>query len=419
MPVDTPSRPPTFRDVTPAQWKAFWATFLGWILDGFDFTIVTFLLIDIERSFTVNAALAGALGTVTLFFRVAGGILSGTAADKWGRKVPLMLSILWYSIFAGLSGFSTSYRMLFALRALFGIGMGGVWAAGMPLTMEHWPSELRGVVSGLVQSGYSVGFILSALAFHYIYPVVNNGSDLGWRSMLWIGILPAFLVLWIMKGVEESPVWLERQRHVSSTKQREGSSLARLFNRDLLPVTIHASLVLGAFLFFYHAITFWYPTLLARAGRDSFPYLLALNASGIVGNLICGQLSEGSLGRRGSATIFTIAGIASLPLYLATSSTLILFLGAILMGAGVGVFGIVPGYLTERFPTVARAAGAGFTDHVGAAIAALDPLVVGHLQDTGMQLSSAMMLTVAAAGTLGVILLWLGPETRGRQFERT
>ena len=95
------------------------------MLDGFDFTILTFLLVDIQRSFTVDKAFAGALGTITLIFRVAGGIGAGTAADRWGRKGPLMFSILWYSAFAFLSGFSTSYAMLFALRALFGLGMGG------------------------------------------------------------------------------------------------------------------------------------------------------------------------------------------------------------------------------------------------------------------------------------------------------
>src|SRR5580765_4682986 len=156
------------REVTPAQWRAFFAAYLGWMLDGFDFTILTFLLVDIERSFTINSALAGALGTVTLMFRLIGGIGSGTAADRWGRKYPLMFSILWYPAFAFFSGFSTSYRMLFGLRALFGIGMGGVWAAGMPLAIEHWPKHLRGRVSGMLQSGYSTGFILSAMAFEFI-----------------------------------------------------------------------------------------------------------------------------------------------------------------------------------------------------------------------------------------------------------
>ncbi|PYR12341.1 MAG: hypothetical protein DMF99_04450 [Acidobacteria bacterium] len=218
---------PWYREVTREQWKAFVAAYLGWVLDGFDFTILTFLLVDIQRSFTVSAALAGALGTITLIFRVAGGIGAGTAADRWGRKGPLMFSILWYSMFAFFSGFATSFRMLFALRALFGIGMGGVWAAGMPLTLEHWPAHLRGTASGMMQSGYSLGFLLSSLVFQLAYPLVNR-SNAGWRVMFWIGVLPAFLVLFIIKGVSESPVWLERQRHLRSRQQRDRLSLIGL-----------------------------------------------------------------------------------------------------------------------------------------------------------------------------------------------
>src|SRR5205807_6464462 len=143
-----------------------------------------------QRSFTVNKALAGALLTVTLVCRAVGGTGAGIAADRWGRKGPLMFSILWYSIFAFLGGFSTSYGMLFAFRALFGIGMGGVWAAGMPLTLEHWPTHLRGIASGLLQGGYSWGYILSALAFNYIYPQLQPHGDIAWRAMFWIGIGP-------------------------------------------------------------------------------------------------------------------------------------------------------------------------------------------------------------------------------------
>src|SRR3977135_612561 len=169
-----------YREVTPAQWKAFTGAYMGWVLDGFDFTILTFLLVDIQRSFTVDKALAGALGTITLIFRVAGGIGAGTAADRWGRKGPLMFSILWYSVFSFLGGFSTSYGMLFAIRALFGIGMGGVWAAGMPLTLEHWPAHLRGAGSGLLQGGFAWGFILAAFAFRFVYPMFSGTPDLGW-----------------------------------------------------------------------------------------------------------------------------------------------------------------------------------------------------------------------------------------------
>src|SRR5256714_2284388 len=249
---------PWYRDVTATQWKAFLGAYMGWVLDGFDFTIVTFLLVDIRRSFTVDAALAGLLGTITLIFRVAGGIGAGTAADRWGRKGPLMFSILWYSAFSFLGGFSTSFRMLFAIRALFGIGMGGEWAAGMPLTLEHWPAHLRGIASGMLQSGYSCGFVLSSFAFRYIYPLFSANPNLGWRVMFWIGILPALLLLWIRTGVRESPIWLEGQK-TNRAREKEQPSIVRIFRGDLIGATIHTSLLMGAFMFSYHATSFWYP----------------------------------------------------------------------------------------------------------------------------------------------------------------
>src|SRR5262245_20814797 len=406
-----------YRDVTATQWKAFAGAYMGWVLDGFDFTIITFLLVDIRRSFTVDAALAGLLGTITLIFRVAGGIGAGTAADRWGRKGPLMFSILWYSLFSFLGGFSTSYRMLFAIRALFGIGMGGVWAAGMPLTLEHWPARLRGTASGMMQSGYSMGFLLSSLVFQFVYPVVNRGSDLGWRVMLWIGILPAFLVFFIMKGVEESPVWLERQRHLKARSEKDSLSLVRLFQSDLITTTLHTSVLMGAFLFMYHSITYWYPTLLGQMHRQTLPYMAALNVGAIAGAVVFGRLSEGALGRRGSASIATLIGVLSLPLYVFSENPALLIVGALAMGFfGAGNFGVVPGYLTERFPTIVRAVGAGFAYHVGAGLGSSTPFIVGMMQDRGYALSTAMAACIAGSGALVILMLWLGPETRGTHF---
>ena len=409
-----------YREVTATQWKAFAGAYMGWVLDGFDFTIITFLLVDIRRSFTVDAALAGLLGTITLIFRVAGGIGAGTAADRWGRKGPLMFSILWYSVFSFLGGFSTSYGMLFAIRALFGIGMGGVWAAGMPLTLEHWPSHLRGTASGMMQSGYSMGFLLSSLVFEFGYPLVSHTTDMGWRVMLWIGILPAFLVFFIMRGVKESPVWLERQRHLKAHQQRDSLSLVRLFKPDLVMTTLHTSILMGAFLFMYHSITYWYPTLLTQMHRQTLPFLAALNVGAIVGALVFGRMSEGRLGRRGAATIATLVGILVIPLYVFTDNAALLGLGALIMGFfGAGNFGVVPGYLTERFPTVARAVGAGFAYHVGAGVGSLTPTLVGMLQDRGLPLPTAMAACIAGSGAMVIVMLWLGPETRGREFHAT
>lgn len=409
---------PWYRQVNATQWRAFWATFLGWVLDGFDFTILTFILIDIQQTFTISRALAGALGTVTLLMRFVGGSLAGTAADRWGRRLPLMLSILWFSLFAGLSGFSTSYAMLFGFRALFGIGMGGEYAAGMPLVLEHWPAHLRGIASGLLQGGWSWGFILSSLVFTFVYPLLRDYGEFAWRGMFWVCIVPALLVLWIRKNVPESPVWLERQKYLRETKTKAGVSLVQIFRRDLLPTTIQTSVLLGAFMFSYHSISFWYATFLRERGYATLGYLIALNLGAIVGGVAWGRVSEGRPGRRGAASMAALGAVFVVPLFLLTKDASLLYVGALLMGLfGAGMWGVVPTYLSERFPTAVRGVGTGFAFHAGAAVGALTPFVVGALQDRGWVLPHAMAVCIAASLAIVVAMMWSGPETRGREFQ--
>ena len=220
-----------------------------------------------------------------------------------------------------------------------------------------------------------------------------------------------------MSRVKESPVWLERQRQ-SGGALTDTLPLARLFHRDLIGTTIHTSLVMAAYLCFYQSISFWYPTLIAGRGRATLPYLLALNFGAVVGNLIWGRLSETRAGRRGAATISSAGGVLLVPLFLFTSTTTPLLLGALLMGIfGVGNFGMIPSYLNERFPTAARAAGAGFSYHLGAAASSLMPFFVGRMQDDGISLTSAMAGCIVVTGALIVVLMWLGPETRGASLE--
>jgi SHS family lactate transporter-like MFS transporter len=408
---------PWYRQVNKDQWRAFFATFLGWVLDGFDFTILTFILIDIQKTFAIDAFLAGILGTVTLIARLLGGVAAGAAADRWGRKRPLMISILWFSVFACLSGFSTSYSMLFAFRACFGIGMGGEWAAGMPLTLEHWPVRLRGIASGLLQSGFGWGFILSAVVFTHVYPWLEPYGDLAWRSMLWLGIVPAFLVLWIRLKVPESPVWLERQRRMRNEDVGERSSLLQIFQGDTLATTAQTSLLMAAFMFSFYSMTFWYATFLREAGQPTLPYVVAFNIGAIAGSYTCGVLSESRLGRRGAASVAAALAACVVPLYLFPRDPWVLATGALLVGCfGVGMWGIVPTYLIERFPTAARSVGAGFAYHSGAALGSFTPAIVGGLRDRGWALADAMAVCIVIALLLVIGVLWLGPETRGRRL---
>jgi len=410
---------PWYRQVSSEQWRAFWATFIGWVVDAFDFNILSFIVLDIQRSFTVNSGLAGLLATVTLLMRLVGGVVAGTAADRWGRKLPMMLSILWFSLFAFLSGFSSSYAMLFGFRALFGIGMGGEWAAGMTLVIEHWPAKLRGLVSGMLLGGWYWGYLLAAAAFQFIYPLFSAKPDLGWRVMFWIAIIPAFFTLWIRSTVSESPVWLERQRHLKTAagKLEAKISVVRIFERDLIVTTLQTTAVIGAFMCAFYSIAFWYPTFLRASGRETLPYLIAFNLGAIGGTIFWGRLSEGKLGRRGAVTITALLGVASIPLYLHAGNPVTLAIGALTMGAfGSGIWGMAPAYVAERFPTAVRGVGPGFAYHAAAGIGAVMPPLIGSMRDGGMALSTAMTIAIGLALLFSASLIWLGPETRGREL---
>jgi SHS family lactate transporter-like MFS transporter len=406
-----------FPSLRPEPKRAFAAAFFGWMLDGFDFTILTFVLADIQRSFTVDNALAGALGTVTLMFRLVGGAAAGTAADRWGRKLPLMLSIIWFSLFTVLSGFSTSYAMLFACRALFGIGMGGEWAAGMPLALEHLPDHLRGPAAGVLQGAWAWGYISSALVFQTLYPVLHVEMSEAWRAMFWIGAIPAMFVLWIRSSVSESPVWLALHRGGAAAAPSATVSLPRIFHRDLIGTTLHCSLLAACFMVSYYSVTYWYATFLQSRGLSTLPYIVGLNAGGIGGSAFWGGVSQGRLGRRGAVTCAAALGVAVAPLYLMSDDTFVLFAGAILVGFGAhGMWGAFPSYLAERFPSEVRGAGAGFCYHAGALAGSFTSYAIGHLVDAGWTLPGAMTVSIALSGLAVSVLIWLGPETRGRRF---
>ncbi|MNC86231.1 putative sialic acid transporter [compost metagenome] len=164
-------------------------------------------------------------------------------------------------------------------------------------------------------------------------------------------------------------------------------------------------------------MNFWYPTFLREAGRPTLPYLAAFNIGAICGTAFWGRASEGRLGRRGAATVTVVLGVASLPLYLHSTTPLMLGLGAVMMGAlGMGIWGMAPAYTNERFPTAVRGVGAGFCYHAAAAIGALMPWVLGELNDRGFTLVNAMSAAMVLSALFAMII-WLGPETRGRRLD--
>ena len=207
--------------------------------------------------------MAGLLGTVTLFMRLAGGTIAGMAADKWGRKLPLMLSVIWFSIFAALCGFSSSYAMLFALRALFGLGMGGEWAAGMPLVLEHWPTKLRGLASGLMLGGGTGGYLLARGDLSVRLPLFSGTPDLGWRVMLWVCIITALFTLGSARACRESGVD-GRQRRLQAMGPEAAAArqtpIARIFSRDLSRLQrCRRPSSSGRSCALLYSVNFWYP----------------------------------------------------------------------------------------------------------------------------------------------------------------
>jgi MFS transporter, SHS family, lactate transporter len=386
--------------------RAFGAAFAGWLLDGYDFTILTLVLIDIQRDLSVGLAGAGALGTATLVTRLIGGLAAGRAADRWGRKPVLMISILWFSLFAFLSGFSESYAMLLVFRALFGLGMGGEWTAGSALVLEHWPAHRRGFVTGVLQGAFSWGFILAALVFHTTYLLFEPDSPWRWRVLLWSGLAPAVLVLWMRRGVPESPLWLA---HRNTLSPERGSVSA--WRRGLVWRSARVTLVLGALMFSYQSMTYWYASLLRNVGRAPLAYLVALNAGGIIGAALWASLGTSRLGHRGAISLASGAAVCVLPLFLYADSGPGLWLGALLIGlTGAGIIGVAPAYVGGQFPTALRGIGSGVVYHTAAVLGAVAPYVLGLLQDAAWPLQSAMAISIGAASVVAAVLVWSGCE---------
>jgi SHS family lactate transporter-like MFS transporter len=240
--------------------------------------------------------------------------------------------------------------------------------------------------------------------------------------MFWLCVIPALFTLWIRGKVPESPVWLARQREIAARKASGGPpeptlSLPRIFKPDMIGTTIRTTAVIGAFMCIYYSLNFWYPTFLIENKHPVLPYLTAFNLGAIAGTAAFGRLSEGKLGRRGAATINVILGIASLPLYLHTSDPILLGVGAAMMGFfGMGVWGMAPAYSNESFPTEVRGVGPGFCYHAAAAIGALMPTLLGFLRDQGFVIVNAMSAAMILSG-IAAMVIWTGPETRGRVFK--
>ncbi|MEA2173378.1 MAG: transporter, family, lactate transporter [Blastocatellia bacterium] len=381
------------------------AGFLGWTLDAFDFFLVVFTLTAIAKEFHKTDAEVAFTIAVTLAFRPVGAFIFGLMADRYGRRLPLMIDLVFYSIVEVLSGLAPNYTTFLILRALFGIGMGGEWGVGASLAMEKVPPKLRGVLSGLLQEGYAVGYLLAAVCYFFVYP------RWGWRPLFFIGGLPALLVFFIRYGVKESEVW-EKTKHGSWGEL--GRGIIKHW-KTLLYLTV----LMAMMNFASHGTQDMYPTFLERDWGFSPQKRAALTAfsmvGAITGGIVFGLLSD-RWGRRRAMILAFACAILVIPLWAFAPSLVLLVTGAFLLQFMVqGAWGVIPAHITELSPDSVRGFLPGFAYQCGVLIAGsvayIEALFAAHTS-----YAKSMALTALIVFSLAAIVAGLGRERRGITF---
>jgi SHS family lactate transporter-like MFS transporter len=410
-PAGTPI--PWWKEPTKDQWYAWVASWLGWTLDAFDFTMFLLIMVPISQEFGVPLTEVAFLLSVTLWLRLVGAVGSGWLADRIGRKTPLMISILWYSICNFIAGFSPAFWFLFLFRALLGIGMGAEWPAGAALAMESWPARSRGFMSGMLQGSWSLGFLLASL----IYGLAFNA--IGWRGLLMIGVLPALSVVYVRFFVKEPPVWQENRRRQRAEKREVHAPLLNIFKRGLLGNTLTACWWMASSFLVYYSINALFATHLQKDLNLS-PALVATpvalaNLAAFIAQGFWGWFAD-RFGRRWSMIIPAAIAIFVAPLYLLTTDFTWIAAGFVLQGLfGQAIYGQNPAYLSERFPTEVRATASAFCYHQGAIFGGFVPLVLTWFASHyGLGFAIPMLIGTCVGAASFVIALLLGPETKGK-----
>ncbi len=406
---------PWWKEPTKDQWIAWWAAWLGWTLDAFDFTIFLLIMVPIAKEFDVPLVAVTAVFTITLWLRLLGATASGWLADRVGRKLPLMISILWFSICNFIAGFAPNFAFLFFFRALLGIGMGAEWPAGASLAMESWPVRSRGFMSGILQGSWGLGFLLSSAIYGLFYAYI------GWRGLLWIGILPALAVVWVRKYVKEPEVWLENRRKQRVQGREMRVPLFAIFKRPLLGNTLTACWWMASCMVTYYSIWGLFATHLQKdlglsPGMIATPVAIA-NLIAFLAMCFWGWIGD-VLGRRWSMIIPAAMGLLVTPTYLLSSNPVWIIGGFLVQGLFAGaMYSQMPSFLTERFPTEVRATAAGFCFHQATIFGGLVPPVLTFFA-VNYQLGFAVpMLIGTTLGLVSVIVaLLLSPETKGHVF---
>lgn len=406
---------PWWREPTKEQWYAFTAAWLGWTLDAFDFTVFLFLLVPIAKEFNADLTLVVLVGSLTMWMRFAGAMASGWMADRMGRRAPLMISILWYSACNFIAGFSPTFIFLLVFRTLLGIGMGAEWPAGAALANESWPVRTRGLMSAVLQGSWALGYLLAAVLYATLYDVV------GWRGMLWMGVLPALAVVWIRVYVKEPEVWVENQKKQKEKKAEVKVPVMALFRRGMALNTISCCWWLMSAFTVYYSIFGLFATYLTKelhltAAQVGWPLAFS-NGLTFIASFLWGSLTD-SIGRRWAMIIPAIIGAAVAPFYLLTQDYTTLAIAFSIQGAFAGaIYGINPSYTSERFPTEIRATAQAFCYHTGAAVGGFVPPVLTYFA-VERHMGFALPMLIGTVGGLisFVITLFFSPETKGKEL---
>ena len=388
-----------------AQFHAVAAGFLGWTLDAFDFFVVVFLFDSLAAQFHVTKAAIVATLSWTLLMRPVGALIFGLLTDRYGRRIPLIANVIFFSVIELLCGFAPNYGVFLLLRILYGIGMGGEWGVGTSLVMEATSSRWRGMLSGILQNGYAIGYILAALAYRFAFPAW------GWRPMFWLGGIPAFLALYISAKVPESEAW--RRHRKSST-----GALLRAVGEQW-KLCAYLLLLMTFMMFLSHGTQDLYPDFLQsqhHVGVAVVSYIVILgNIGALLGGIVFGEFSNAK-GRRLSLIAALVLSLAVIPLWAFGTSLTALALGAFLMQVGVqGAWGIIPAHLSELSADATRGLVPGLAYQMGIVLAARTPVVEYGLRDRvgyGWALAGFEIFTIVVLG----IIVAFGPERRGRSF---
>ncbi len=397
--------------MTGHQWRAFAAAYFAWMLDAFDYFLLVMVVRHVAGTFRTGIPAVSYALFLTLAMRPIGALLFGLLADRFGRRPALMGSILLYAVVELLSAFSPSLGVFLTLRAIFGIGMGGVWGVGASLAMESVPVKARGILSGILQQGYPAGYLLAALTYGLVFP------HFGWRAMFIVGAIPAVLILFIKAWVKESPAWVsDREKRRSGAGSPSVGMWPTL--RARWPLFLYMIALMAVFNAFSHGSQDLYPSAFLEKQRG-LPIetvsriTVVYNLGAISGGILFGALSQ-RIGRRRAMAIGALLAIPMIPLWVGHGSVVSLAIGAFLLQVAVqGAWGVVPAYLNELSPGAVRGTFPGLAYALGnVAAASVSRLQASVAEQRGGDYSFSLGWLVGIVAVVLAVLALAGPENR-------